>query len=523
MPANDRPFRGAIATPHVLATRAGEAAYRAGGSAIDATLAAAAVLTVVYPHNTSIGGDSFSLIRTPEGTTRCINATGYAGVAVDAGALRRRHGRQLPPIGIDTVTVPGAVRGWQRLHELGACREWEANLGDAIRYAHEGAPVAWSLAGAIRASEEHLRADRGAASVFFDGEGRKPEIGDILRQPALAESLRGLASRGADDFYSGAIATRLITGLRSLGSALDAADFAAYAARDENPIRVDFAGRTVLTSPPNTQGFLLVRYLRHLSAAGLEHPELGAAAGDLARSFHAGNRLRDTLLADPEFARVDLARLIAEQPNPAGVDEAGPAGLIPKGDTVGIAAVDSEGWAVSHIQSVYHHFGAAILEPETGILLQNRGTSFSLDDDSDNVIAPRKRPSHTLMPVLVERDDRLIGVNACMGGKAQAQIHTQLLLRQVAGVDAQQTVGGPRFVVGAVTPADTADSVHAEENLTGAVLRGLRETGFSVRVVPRYSEMLGQANVVQIADDGSFDAASDPRSDGSAAVVERRE
>jgi gamma-glutamyltranspeptidase/glutathione hydrolase len=510
--------RGAIATPHYLATRAGEQAYLDGGSAVDATLAAAAVLAVVYPHNTGLGGDSVSLVRTPDGETACINATGYAGSEVSAELMIHRHGSSLPTSGIDTVTVPGVVRGWEVLAGFGSRLGWEQYLLPAIRLAGRGFPVPRSLAGALERGESTLRTDPGCSGIFFD-RGERLVAGQTLRQPALARTLTTLAAEGPDAFYDGQLASAIVAALREMGSSLNARDFEEFRPEVTEPLMSDIGGTSVMTSPPNTQGFLLLRFLDLLRAPGYAAP-MGAGAGALAGLFDDGNSVRDMYLSDPRYRSRPAAELIA-MPPPVSAP-VGPVAdpRVPRGDTVGIAAIDSDGFAVSQIQSLFHHFGSAVMDPETGVLFHNRGSSFSLHMESSNVIEPRKRPSHTLMPVMTVGEDGLVSVNACMGGRAQAQIHAQLILRQRSGATAAETVGAPRFVVGPLLAGEESNTIHVEEDAPVPLLDSLRSTGMPVQVVPQRSEMCGHANVVVATENGGFDGASDPRSDGSAAVVE---
>jgi gamma-glutamyltranspeptidase/glutathione hydrolase len=513
---------GAIAAPHFLATRAGEAAYRRGGTAIDAALAAATALTVVYPHNTALGGDLVALVRKPDGEIVCVNATGTAPAARDATELRRRHGDRLPTRGPDTITVPGAVRGWAEIRRLGAALDRTAQFEAAITHATEGVPVARSLAAALMADRADLARDPGAAAVFAPG-GTFLREGGLLVQPRLAESLRLVAANGPDEFYRGSVGAALAAGLQAAGCPLTIDDLAGYTARVTPAISAPFDGFRVHTSPPNTQGFALLRTVRALTELALGPSDVPARV--LARLFHDGTRVRDTLLADPDFARTDVehdgfaeivAQLRANEPRAAG---AVTVPSVPRGDTVGVAAADSRGYAVSVIQSVYDSFGAAVLEPETGIIVQNRGTSFSLDPRSSNVIAPGKRPKHTLMPVLVTRGDGVRWVTATMGGHGQPQIHAQVLLGLLAGRSPREAVSAPRWVVGPRSPGDPSDTVHFEADVPAATVADLTADGFPTREVPPRTEFLGHTNVVALAADGTMTAGSDPRSDGSAAVV----
>lgn len=515
---------GSIATPHALATKAGEAAFLAGGSAIDAALAAAAVLTVVYPHNTTIGGDSVTLVRSPDGSTTCINSTGQASAAVSLADLVARHGNELPIRGTDTITVPGAVRGWEALRSMGARLSWEEQLSHAITYAEDGIPVAPSLARSLENSRS-LSTDPGLASVFYP-QGEPLAAGKPLIQTALAATLRSIAAEGAAALYDGDVGRNLVAGLRKLGSSLTEEDFQAFEPEMTQPLEGNFGDLTVFTSPPNTQGFVLLRTIRALlQSGGLTAEALLEGASGLARSFEEGNAVRDDYLADPRFAELDLEQLL-EPASPLAVREPAARGnvitdpRVPKGDTVGVSAIDSDGYAVSHIQSIFHLLGSGILEPSTGILMQNRGTAFSLDVASGNRIEPGKRPSHTLMPVLIEKQGELAWVNSTMGGKAQPQVHAQLLLQQLSGATAEEAVSRPRFLVGGLLGEDTPDTVYAEEDLPAEALISFLDARMPLKTVPPHTESLGHSNVIGICPDGTFDAASDPRSDGAAVVVE---
>jgi gamma-glutamyltranspeptidase len=513
------PFTGALATPHALATEAGMRAYRDGGNAIDAAVVAAAVLTVVYPHNVALGGDLIALIRTPDGTVNCVNASGWAGAAADVGILRARHGRSLPARGVDAVTVPGGVRGWEALRRFGARLTWDRSLESAEATARAGVPVAPSLATHIADAEN---ADLVGSEDFdrvFRPNGQSLRVGDALVQPALANTFAALRRNGPGEFYDGELAERTVAYLRSRGSDVAAEDFAEFQPEKVEPISVDFAGLTVHTSPPNTHGFLLLRALRAVDELGITDP-LGDGLGALLRVFHQGNALRTDLLADPRFADVDVAALIggglAELAELGGQSE--PA-LVPHGDTVGVAAADGDGYAVSLIQSVYHAFGSGLIDPATGILFHNRGTSFSLDDSSPNVIAPRKRPVHTLMPLMTTHQGAVRHVLATMGGQGQPQILAEVLLRALGGVGAEAAVSAPRAIVGLQVDGGTADSVTVESDMPTAAIASVGRAGLATTEVAAHSEALGQTNVVFADNGGSMTAASDPRSDGAAVVA----
>ncbi|GGA70187.1 gamma-glutamyltranspeptidase [Pseudoclavibacter endophyticus] len=504
------PTNGAIATPHRLATRAGELAFRSGGTAVDAALAAAATLAVVYPHNTGIGGDLVAIVRDPDGRLHGVNATGWGAERESLEQLVDRYGAEIPRRGVGPITVPGALRGWAVLAEVGARLGRSAHLGTAIEAARDGVTVSSSLAMCLAA--EWATLDDPDARAALGIEDRPLRRGERLMQPALARTLELLERDGFDAFYEGELADEVVSGLAAKGARFTAQDFASFAADRTDPIGIDWRGLRVSTLGPNTQGFGLLRAAAALDTSEREAPEL------IARLFSEANHLRDTALGDPRHAPVDIAPLVhgdVDLPEPATV----PDPRLARGDTIGIAAADAEGWAVSLVQSQFHLFGSGVYDPGTGILFHNRGYSFSLDAAAPGRFGPRVRPAHTLMPVVVtDAAGEPAFVQATMGGKAQAQIHTQLLLRLAGGASAAEAVAAPRWTVGAYAPGDRSDSVYAEADVPDEVVARLHDEGYPIVTVPPLTEMLGHSNVVRRVGTG-FDAAADPRSDGAAYVA----
>jgi gamma-glutamyltranspeptidase/glutathione hydrolase len=510
----------AIATPHADASRAGAGVLAAGGNAIDAALAAAAVLTVSYPHNCALGGDLFALVRRPGGEVLGVNASGRAAGAADLEATRAAVGATMPMTGPRTVTVPGMVAGWGVLHGLGASRPWSGHLEVAAELAAGGVAVAPGLAVAIRESPG-VRTDPGMAAVFTRA-GTPLGAGAPLVQPALARTLRRLAAAGPRDFYDGELADTLAAGLARAGSALTAADLSAYEPVVEAPLAGRFRGVEVLTSPPNSSGVLLLQALAALDALGPADP-LGADAAMLASILRAGSAQREERLADPEspaFDREDwlgaprIDELVAGARQGLTPPAVSTGAARPNGDTVAIVAVDGQGGAVSIIQSLYCSFGAEILEPVTGVLLQNRGASFSLQPGHPNALGPRRRPAHTLMPVMVQRDGRLLGVLGTMGGRVQAQIHVQVLLRLLDGATPQEAVDDPRWVVGALEPGEAGGTVRIEHGVDGRARRALGAPGLVPLPIGRGSEDVGHAQAIWT--EPELRAGSDVRADGAA-------
>jgi gamma-glutamyltranspeptidase/glutathione hydrolase len=341
-----------------------------------------------------------------------------------------------------------------------------------------------------------------------------------LAQPALAETFAALRQLGAAEFYEGTVAERMVGYLQARGSSLGKYDFADFQPEIVDPLSVTFGDLTVWSSPPNTHGFLLLRALRAADELGIAHP-VSDGLGDLLRIFHHGNALRSAFLADPRQVDVDVAALVGG--GLGEVTELGARGgeptLVPHGDTVGVAAADGDGYAVSLIQSVYHAFGSGLIDPATGVLFHNRGTSFSLDPFSPNVIAPRKRPAHTLMPAMTTHDGALRHVLATMGGQGQPQILAQVLLRAIEGLGAEAAVAAPRGVVGRQDDGSTTDSVTVESDIPSVAMASIESAGFAPNIVAPQTESLGQANLVLVDANGSMTAASDPRSDGAALVA----
>jgi oxamate amidohydrolase len=520
-----QPGTRAVATPERTATAAAEAAFRAGGNAIDAALAGAAVLTVTYPHNCALGGDLFALLRSPEGEVVSVNASGPAARAIDPVALRRRAGT-MPVVGAQAVTVPGLVAGWEELHRRGASLPWGDALAAAISHADDGVQVSPGLARAL-AQAPGLSDDPGTAGTFTVG-GRPLRTGEVLRQPALAATLRRLAADGPRAFYEGPIADALVGMLSRRGSALAGADFREFRPEITAPLAGAFDGLEVLTSPPNSSGILVVQALGALEAAAVADP-LGEDAGVLAELFRIGDEDRARLLADPRAvpferdewlseeriaAAAARARVVAEgAPAPATPYDAS----TPSGDTVAVVAIDGDGRAVSLIQSLFHWFGAQLLDPATGVLLHNRGAAFSLRDDLAGALAPGRRPPHTLMPVMVRRDGALVGVLGTMGGRVHAQIHVQVLARLIAGRTAQAAVDAPRWIVGAMDIGQREDTIHVEASCDDAARDALARVALDQTAVERGSDILGHTQAIWL--EPALSAGSDFRADGAAAVL----
>jgi gamma-glutamyltranspeptidase len=491
--ATPAPGAVALAAPHGHAVDAAAEAIAEGGNALDAALAAAAMLVVTYPHQCALGGDLTALVRDPDGEVTAVLSLGAAPAAVDVEALRAL-GDRMPRQGPFTVTVPGIVAGWVELAGLGARLGLRAPLLRAAAAAADGVPVAEGLARAIELEAEAVEADPGLRATFTR-DGIPLATGEELRQPALARTLETLAADPAQ-IYEGEIAAALIDFLAAEGSAMSASDFAAHKVERPQPLTQTEGALSWWVAPPPAQG---------ATALAL----LGPTDAPLTRAL-AAHAARDTFLGDPRGGAIDVTAMIELTPESATAP-----GAYGNGDTVAISAVDDAGRSVVLIQSLFRTFGAGLLEPRTGIVLQNRGSAFSLERGHPAEIAAGRRPPHSLCPMLGERD----GVRAaigCQGGPAQP-----LILSQVAAAaldpDAslEAALAEPRWVVGARPLGFEVDTVLAEPGAEEALAPELAAPGAPPLVVgePR-EDRCGHVQIARVLDGARLEAASDPRADG---------
>jgi gamma-glutamyltranspeptidase len=517
---------GLVTSPHSLASSAGVDALRAGGSAVDAAIAASAVLCVVYPHMTGIGGDAFWLIHEGAGgAVRYLCGGGQAAASADPGWFRARGHAEIPLKGIlpATLTVPGAVASWAQAHARYGRLPLARCLEQAIGYAREGAPVSARVARFIEQSKAELAACPEAAAIFLQGSA-------ALVNPGLARSLERIASDGRAGFYEGETAREMARYAEVHGGFFRAADFAAQQARWGEPLVGTYRGVTIYQTPPPTQGLTVLQMLnlleplelQRLPLLGPERVHLMVQAKQLA--FHD----RDRLLADPRFAEVPVERLaskayadtrrgLIERKRALAWDEVPSAGSL-AGDTVYVAAIDRDGNAVSLIQSLYGIFGSAVVAGDTGIVLQNRGAYFSLDAAHPNALRPGKIPLHTLIASMGKRDGRLWSVLGCMGADGQPQIQVQTYSALIDhGLDIQQAVEMPRFLSGRFALGEARDTLHIEARFPGATIDELERRGHLVERWGDWNELAGHAHgIVVDPRSGVRWGGADPRSDGAA-------
>lgn len=511
----------AVATPHHLATQAAKTIHRAGGNVVESVVAAAATLSVVYPHQCSIGGDLFALVRFPDGTALSLNASG------PYGSKPIPELDQMPVAGPLTVTVPGAVAGWDwLLREAGSGLPLETVLAPAIASAEDGVPVGRRLSTAISEAMP-TTTDPGLRALLTSPDSRPLAFGDILHQPSLGRTLRTLASDGLRDFYEGTVGQALAAAFDQLDIPIERKDLLSFRPVVEEPLTAQTERCRVSTSPPNSQGYLLLTTL-------LAADELARRSGPLDRRawvelFMLAESRRTRELADPSVMNVAAAELLSAEAISADVNgldgcllrlkPANPHPGRPHGDTVAVTAVAADGTAISLIQSLFHSFGSGIRDPHTGVVFHNRGTFFSMDPTSRNTVHPGRRPAHTLMPVMAEYPDGSISALGAMGGRAQPQIHLQLIDHTVHGAVPAQAVSAPRYVVGGLEAGTRGDVVLTESDLGDTAIAELRRSGLAVRVTDPLDEDLGHAMICTRLPGGQLLAGADPRSDGDTYIA----
>lgn len=510
---------GVIATPHYLATQSGEKILEKGGSAIDATIAASAVLSVVYPHMTGLGGDSWSLLRLSDGTTTALNGTGRYCASEDPEELSKQFNGKMPDQGGRSSPVPGAVAAWSKMHSIAGRLSWEQLFEDAIQLSREGAPVSSALGRDLETLWPQLTKDPGMSRVFGDGAGGPLKTGATLRQPNLSESLSRIAKKGASDFYEGDLARKLVLGMQTLGSRVSARDFEIQESQALEAISREFKGHVISTAPPNSQGFTLLQILGAMEIGGLD-PNNGLNAGVVSGLFSLANQERDAFLGDPRVSRINLSKLLSVQRIEKLLDEArtnnsGHSQPKPRagGDTVGVSAMDSSGLAISSLQSIFYAFGAKVLEAGTGIILSNRAASFSLEKSHPAYLTPGSRPPSTLLPVLIDHPDGALTSVSSMGGRSQAQIQSQLISNIVRGDSPQEAVTKPRFVVGSFGSA-LEETVVMEPGMPFTRGQLESQTAIPINESKSSDDRCGHAQIVQ-SRDGLLLVGTDPRADGA--------
>jgi gamma-glutamyltranspeptidase / glutathione hydrolase len=521
-----RAKHGMVASSQPLASQTGLEILKRGGNAVDAAIAMAAVLNVTEPNMTGIGGDAFMMVYSAKTKKlEALNASGRAPKALNLDYFKSKNITQMPTTGMETITVPGAFDGWVTLLEKHGTMKLAELLAPAIEYAENGFPLMEKTVADWLPEVDKLRHTPAAASTYLVT-GAAPKIGDIFVQKNLARTFRTLAKGGRDAYYRGEIARAIVDYCQKNGGFLSMEDFAEHKSTWVEPISTTYKGYTLNEFPPNNQGLTALLLLNILEGIDLQ-----SMRNDPERYYHTlieATKIafadRNRYIADPAFSKVPVKELLSKDyaakrralfdPNKA-IDPPPYGEIRMSSDTTYFTVVDKDRNAVSFINSIFNSFGSGIVAGDTGIMLHNRGTGFSLDPNHPNRFEPGKRPFHTLIPAMVFKDGKLLMSYGVMGGDIQAQGHAQVLINLIErGLNLQQAIDAPRvrYISGR--------GVMMEESLTAPVIEGLLRRGHE-RVLPPAGVMTrtfmggGQAIMIDPAT-GALLGASDSRKDGLA-------
>jgi gamma-glutamyltranspeptidase / glutathione hydrolase len=516
--------RGIVATSHYLASQAGAQILAKGGSAMDAAIAANAVLGVTEPMMNGVGGDLFLLYwDSKSGKLYGLNASGWAPQKLTPAYLNREGFHAMPHEGIHSVTVPGTVDGWSKAHQRFGKLAWKDLFAPAIYYADHGYAVPEIVHQYWSDSVEKLQTNPEAARVFLPG-GKVPELGAHFNNPDLAKTLTTIAQQGPDAFYKGQIAQAIINSSTALGGTMRLDDLAEFSSEWVEPISSTYRGWTVYELPPNGQGMAALEMLNIMSTFT---PDQNGPAGtaEIHKRMEAMKLAYADLYhynADPKFAKVPVAGLLSmehakERASMIDPDKANcnpGAGAVPGSDTTYLSVVDKDGNIVSLIQSNYSSFGSGVVVKGAGFALQNRGGLFTLEVGHPNVLVPRKRPFHTIIPAFMEKGDIHIGFGI-MGGANQPLAHAQFVSNLVDyNMNIQAALEFPRFTV---TSGTVTCDLFIESRIKPNVLDALRSKGHNLTVRQEYSAVMGRGQAVLHNSKTKMNfAASDPRADGIA-------
>jgi len=517
--------QGIAATSQVLASQSGAQILARGGSAVDAAIASNAVLAVTEPMMTGLGGDLFVMYWDAKtGKLTGLNASGPAPHALSPAFLAQRDIKNMPQAGIHSVTVPGAVEGWYRMHQRFGKLPWKDLFRDAIAYAENGFPVyegvdeVWAAPEMVKALEANAESKR----VFLPA-GKPPRTGELFKNPDMAHAFRLVAEGGPDAYYKGAIAAAIVKTSEHLGGTITAQDLASYSSEWVEPLSIDYRGWRVYELPPNGQGMAALEMLNIMETVPAS--PLGAfSAPEMHKRIEAMKLAYSDVhanVADPRVHDAPVAQLLSKEYARRRAEEINPNRAnceVKAGDPVGsnttyLTVVDKDGNIASWIQSIYSAFGSRVTVEGMGFALQNRGGSFNLDPKHPNVLAGGKRPFHTIIPAFMEKGDEHIGFGI-MGGAVQPMAHAQFVSNYVDyKMTLQEALEAPRFFKSNASGCD----VYIESRVPEQTFQQLSERGHVIRIGREYVETMGRGQaILHNSKTGTNYAASDPRADGAA-------
>lgn len=515
--------QGIAATSQTLASSAAAQVLAKGGSAVDAAIAANAVLAVVEPMKTGLGGDLFVMYwEANTGKLVGLNASGPAPKALSPEFLAKHGFKSMPQSGIHSFTVPGAVEGWGQIHQRYGKLPWKDLFPSAIAYAEQGFPVTEAIQESWADSAARLKDHPESVRVFLPG-GKAPKVGDVFRNPDIGHALRIIAEQGPEAFYKGEIAAAILKTSKKLGGTMTSEDLAGYSSEWVTPISIDYRGWKIYELPPNTQGAAALEMLnimevtppsplgpfspaemhKRIEAMKLAYADVRRFTAD-PRTYNAPvNGLLSKDYAKKRAALINPLRANCDVPNGEPVGS----------NTTYLTVVDKDGNMASWIESIYEEFGSGVTAEGMGFILQNRGALFTLDPHHPNVLAGGKRPFHTIIPAFMERGDLHIGFGI-MGGANQPLAHAQFASNIIDyGMNIQEALEAPRFTKKNAGGCDLS----IESRVPAATLQQLSERGHEIRIRREYTQEMGRGQaILHDSKTKTNYAASDPRADGEA-------
>jgi gamma-glutamyltranspeptidase/glutathione hydrolase len=515
--------QGIAATSQPLASSAAAQILAKGGSAADAAIAANAVLAVVEPMKTGLGGDLFVMYwEAKSGALVGLNASGPAPKALSPEFLAKQKITAMPGFGIHSVTVPGVVEGWAKIHQRYGKLPWKDLFQSAIAYAEQGFPVTEAIQESWATYADRLKEDGESQRVFLPG-GKVTRQGDVFRNPDIGRALQLIAEKGPAAYYRGEIAAAILKTSRKFGGTMTAEDLAGFSSEWVTPISIDYRGWKISELPPNSQGVAALEMLNIMEvfpasplgpfSAAVMHQRIEA----MKLSYADVRRYN----ADPRTNKIPVAGLLSKEyakKRAALIDPARANCDVPNGDPAGsnttyLTVVDKDGNIASWIQSVYEDFGSGLTAEGMGFVLQNRGAMFTLDPQHPNVLAGGKRPFHTIIPAFMERGDQHIGFGI-MGGANQPLAHAQFASNIIDyGMNVQEALESPRFTKKTSGGCD----VSIEVRVPAPTLQRLSDLGHEIRIRREYTQEMGRGQaILHDSRTGTNYAASDPRADGEA-------
>ena len=519
---------GIAAASQTLAAAAGAEILRQGGNAVDAAIAANAVMGLVEPESNGIGGDLYALVYiASEDKLYALNASGWSPAAMTVEMLRERGHRAMPETGIDSVTVPGAVAGWDALRERFGKLPFSTILAPAIHYAENGFPVTELIANDWRTMLPKLRKQSHARNTYLPN-GNPMKVGEIFRNPDLGSSFRRIAEKGRAGFYEGPTADGILQLMKEEGGLMTAADLREFRPDWVDPISTDYRGWTVYEVPPNTQGIAALMMLNileqfpmgqfgHNSAESLHllieskklaYEDMLEQVGDARGASIPVSTMLSKKYAKARAAEIDTAKANC-RPVPADLEHIA---SLPGADTIYLTTADAEGNMVSLIQSIYLGFGSGLVAPGNGFVMHNRGGLFTMEPHKSNTVGPRKRPLHTIIPAFMRKGELKLTFGI-MGGWNQAQAHAQFVSNVVDyGYNVQSALELPRFTKRSFAGCD----VEIERRVPDAVLNRLRDRGHLIQVSDAFDSAVGNGQAILRDANGVLYGGSDPRKDGAA-------